>query len=217
MGLLEQTIHTDLADESSRTSAGFTANPSPAADDPRIKEPTATKGSRKAVPTHKAKVAEQDRLLAEAEKAEKAAKDAKMKEAAANDAARRAAKKEAERVKKAADEAQIVTETAERRAKRAEEAQNRAAQQKEQEKERLRTEGNLKRIADLEAANKQARREAEKAKLAATEARKEAEKARREAEEARKERGNSHPPTAAESWRPIRPHQANDSERRLLD
>ena len=121
------------------------------------------------------------------------------------------------RVKKAAHETRKAAETAERRAKRAEEAQNRAAQQKEQEREKMRTDGNLKRIAALEAANKQARREAEKAKLAATEARKEAEKARREAEEARKERGNSHPPTAAESWRPIRPYQANDSERRLLD
>ena len=161
MELLEQTINADLADESSRTSAGFTANPPLAADDPKHKEPTSTKGSRKAVPTHKAKVAEQDRLLAAAEKAEKAAKDPKKKKEAASDAARKASKKEAERVKKAADEARKAAETAERRAKRAEEAQNRAAQQKEQERENIRTDSNLKRIADLEVANKQARRESE--------------------------------------------------------
>ena len=126
MAALEWMIRADIGNESSRTAAGFVANPSntSAVGNPRRRGPVAplTKGSRKPVPTPKAKAPEQVRLLAEAEKAEKAAKDAKKKEDTARDAARKAKTKEAERVAKYAEDACRAAETAEKRARQAEEA-----------------------------------------------------------------------------------------------
>ena len=58
-----------------------------------------------------------------------------------------------------------------------------------------------KRIADLEADNKTARKEIEKSRLEAAEAKRKAEESRKEAEELRRA-GDSFPPRAEDNWRP---------------
>ena len=102
LGDLQRLINADIYDESSRTAAGFAANPPPTpAPGKRISQRKETTNSdtalegprkepRKSVASAKAKAAEESRRMAEAEKADKAAKEAKRKEEAAVEATKRA-------------------------------------------------------------------------------------------------------------------------------
>ena len=147
LGDLQRLINADIYDESSRTAAGFAANPPPTpAPGKRISQRKETTNSetalegprkepRKSVASAKAKAAEESRRMAEAEKADKAAKEAKKKEEAAIEATKRAEAKEAERVAKEAKKAEEAKKTAakeaERQARKADEKRKAAEREAE--------------------------------------------------------------------------------------
>ena len=101
LGDLQRLINADIYDESSCTAAGFAANPPPPpAPGKRVSQPKETTNSetapdeprkepRKSVASVKAKAAEESRRMAEAEKADKAAKEVKRKEEAAVEATKK--------------------------------------------------------------------------------------------------------------------------------
>ena len=87
---LEWQVDADIYDESSRTAAGFTANPpSGSGQDTARKEQAAPKSPRKTVASLKAKEADEAKKHAEAEKTAKIAWEAKKKAELAKETARK--------------------------------------------------------------------------------------------------------------------------------
>ena len=99
---LEWQVDADIYDESSRTAAGFTANPpSGSGRDTARKEQAAPKSPRKTVASLKAKEADEAKKHAEAEKTAKIAWEAKKKAELAKETARKAKAKETKRAEDA--------------------------------------------------------------------------------------------------------------------